>query len=105
MRIAITLAVLLSGLSCAAAKPSLRTADLLVRQACEGLAQAVAARTGADAERIVAATCAVEGVTRTMREMLLAAQIEAAKASGVPVPDINSGFLEREEPYTESTAE
>src|SRR5688572_25284406 len=57
------LVVLVSG--CATVKPPLRAADEALKAACEGLAQAIAERSGADAQRIVAASCLVEGFTRT----------------------------------------
>lgn len=83
---------------CGAAAPTvkshLKEADSYVQLACAGLAQAVAARTGADAAKIIATTCKVENVTRTMRETLLSQQLDAARAQGVLVPDINSGTLE-----------
>lgn len=85
-------------------KTALQAADQGVRLACEGLAQSLAESAGADAQKIIAATCAVEGVTRTMRELLLSQQIEAAKAAGVLVPNVNSGHLERDNPY-DATAE
>ncbi len=85
-------------------KPILRQVDEHVQLACEGLAQALAERSGADVQRIVATTCAVEGVTRLMRELLLSQQIEAAKAAGVAVPSINSGSLEPD-PYRTQDAE
>lgn len=75
-------------------KSHLKQADSYVQLACMGLAQAVAARTGADAQKIIATTCDVENVTRTMRELLLSQQLDAARAQGVVVPDINSGALE-----------
>jgi hypothetical protein len=86
---------LFSGCSAApTVKSHLRDADSYVQLACMGLAQAVAARTGADAQKIIASTCKVENVTRTMREVLLSQQLDAARAQGVVVPDINSGALE-----------
>jgi uncharacterized membrane protein affecting hemolysin expression len=85
-------------------KPILRAVDEHVQLACEGLAQSLAERSGADAQRIIATSCAVERVTRLMRELLLSEQIEAAKAAGVAVPDINSGQLENE-PYQMQDAE
>lgn len=97
----LTLLVALSWacLSCAGGaaqvKPILRQVDEHVQLACEGLAQALAERAGADAERIIATTCAVENITRTMRELLLSEQINAAKRSGVPVPEVNSAALEQ----------
>lgn len=90
----------------ASTKPILRQVDEHVQLACEGLAQALAERSGADAKRIIATTCAVEGLTRTMREMLLSAQIEAAKRAGVAVPQVTSDALQAD-PYApnEATAE
>lgn len=89
-------AVLLNMTACLsrAQKAPLRAADAAVQVACQGLAQALAERTNADAERIIAASCAVEAVTRTMRELLLSEQLNAAKAAGVLVPSITSGDLE-----------
>lgn len=85
-------------------KPTLRAIDEHVQLACEGLAQALAQQSGADAQRIVETTCAIEAVTRTMRELLLSKQIEAAKRAGVLVPNINSGQLEAS-PYDRQDAE
>lgn len=97
--IVVTLALALPLLSCGGAavqvKPILRQVDEHVQLACEGLAQALAEQSGADAKRIIAATCAVENITRTMRELLLSTQIDAAQRSGVAVPDVNSAALER----------
>lgn len=77
------------------AKAPLRQVDEHVQAACEGLAQLLATQAGSpDAERIEAASCAVEGMTRTLREMLLSQQIEAARAKGVFVPAVNSGAFE-----------
>jgi len=76
------------------AKTALRAVDDSVEFACRGLAQQLAKKGGAEADKVIAATCAVEGFTRSLREMLLSQQIEAAKAAGVAVPDINSGALE-----------
>lgn len=95
------LALLASSLlSCAGGavqvKPILRQVDEHVQLACEGLAQALAERGGTDAKKIIAATCAVENITRTMRELLLSEQINAAKRSGVPVPEVNSAALEQD---------
>lgn len=78
----------------APAKTALRAIDYQLQLACQGLAQQLAAKSGASAEQIVAKTCAVEGFTRTLRESLLSQQINEAKANGVAVPDINSGALE-----------
>jgi hypothetical protein len=75
-------------------KAPLKAADAALRAACEGMAQTLALQSGADAQRIVAATCAVEGFTRTLREMLLAQQLEAARAAGVAVPNVTSDHLE-----------
>jgi hypothetical protein len=83
---------------CASVKPPLQAVDGALVIACEGMAQAVARKSGADATRIVEKTCAVEGFTRTMRELLLSAQIEAARAEGVLMPSINTGALEDEAP-------
>jgi len=98
----LAVAVALGALSCArgagqpptTAKDALRAVDAGVEAACRGLAQSLAAKSGADAERIVDATCAAEGFTRSLREMLLSQQIEAARRAGVAVPDLNSGALE-----------
>lgn len=77
------------------AKTALQVVDGHVQAACEGLAQQLAQQSGSsDAQRIVAASCAVEGFTRTLREMLLSQQIEAARAKGVLVPSVNSGAFE-----------
>ncbi len=83
-----------SGPSASEVKAPLQKADAFVRLACMGLAQAVAAKTGAQAQEIISKTCDVENVTRTMREMILSQQLDAARAQGVLVPDINSGALE-----------
>lgn len=91
------------GPSAGQVKPILRQVDEHVQLACEGLAQALAERSGADAKRIIATTCAVENITRTMRELLLSEQINAAKRSGVPVPDVNSAALEPD-PYAPGEA-
>ena len=79
-------------------KPILRTVDEHVQLACEGLAQALAQRSGADAQRIIATTCAIENITRGMRELLLSQQIDAAQRAGVAVPSITSAQLEPD-PY------
>ena len=79
-------------------KPILRQVDQHVQLACQGLAQALAERSGADAQRIIATTCAVEGITRTMRELLLSHQINSAQRAGVAVPDVSSASLEAD-PY------
>lgn len=82
-------------MGCASVKPPLRQVDEHVQAACNGLAQLLAAQAGsADVDAIVAATCAAEGMTRTLREMLLSQQIEAARAKGVFVPNVNSGAFE-----------
>lgn len=86
------------------AKSPLKAADAALVLACEGIAQSLADRSGADAQRIVAATCAVEGFTRTLREMLLSQQLEAARAAGVAVPAITSDHLEPS-PFEEGAAE
>lgn len=88
----------------AGVKPILRQVDEHVQLACEGLAQALAERSGADAQRIIATTCAIEGITRTMRELLLSEQLGAARRAGVAVPEVNSGALEPD-PYTTQDAE
>jgi len=98
----LAVAAIAGALSCAAEaagppvspRDALRAVDAGVDAACRGLAQQLAARSGADAERIVSATCAAEGFTRSFRELLLSQQIEAAKRAGVAVPDINSAELE-----------
>jgi hypothetical protein len=95
--------VALPGCAAVQAKPILRQVDEHVQLACEGLAQALAERSGADAQRIIATSCAVEAITRGMREYLLSQQIEAAKAAGIAVPDINSGALEPD-PYDPAEA-
>ena len=102
--VCITLLIMMPG--CASAKPILRQVDEHVQLACEGLAQALAERSGADAQRIIATTCAIENITRTMRELLLSQQIEAAKRAGVAVPSVTSDLLEAD-PYNpnEATAE
>lgn len=77
------------------AKTALQVVDGHVQAACEGLAQQLAQQSGSsEAQSIVAASCAVEGFTRTLREMLLSQQIEAARANGVLVPSVNSGAFE-----------
>lgn len=86
------------GPSAGQVKPILRQVDEHVQLACEGLAQALAERSGADARRIIATTCAVENITRTMRELLLSQQLDAARRAGVAVPVVNSAALEPE-PY------
>jgi hypothetical protein len=86
------------GPSAGQVKPILRTVDQHVQLACQGLAQALAERSGADAQRIIATTCAVEGITRTMRELLLSVQINQAQRAGVAVPDVSSASLEAD-PY------
>lgn len=88
----------------ASVKPILRQVDEHVQLACEGLAQALADKSGADARRIIATTCAVENITRTMRELLLSQQIDAAKRAGVAVPEVNSAALEPD-PYQTQDAE
>jgi hypothetical protein len=85
------------------AKPILRQVDEHVQLACEGLAQALGERSGADVKRIIATSCAVEGVTRLMRELLLSEQIRASTRAGVAVPVINSGALEPD-PYDPAEA-
>lgn len=102
--VCITLLAVMSGCSPAAnaeVKSTLRVVDEHVQLACEGLAQSLAERSGADAQRIIATSCAVERVTRLMRELLLSEQIEAAKRAGVAVPDINSGTLESDPNQTQ----
>lgn len=101
--VGVCLSLLLAGCG-AASKPILRQVDEHVQLACEGLAQALAERSGADASRIIATTCAVEGITRTMRELLFSQQLEAAKRAGVSVPEINSAALEPD-PYQSQDAE
>ena len=86
-------------------KPILRHVDEHVQLACEGLAQALAQRSGADAQRIIATTCAVENITRTMRELLLSQQIDAARRAGVAVPLVTSDVLEPDPFGVEATAE
>jgi hypothetical protein len=77
------------------AKTALQAVDGHVQAACTGLAKQLALQAGsADADKIVATTCAVEGFARTFREMLLSQQIEAARAAGVFVPSVNSGAFE-----------
>jgi hypothetical protein len=76
----------------------LAAADAALRTACEMLAVAQAARMRVDAGPIIAATCNVESVTRTMRERLLAEQISAARAVGVHMDPITSEELEGAEP-------
>lgn len=78
-----------------AAKAPLRVIDDHVEAACAGLAQQLAQQAGSpDEAKIVATTCAAEGFTRTLRELLLSQQIEAARAAGVFVPSVNSGAFE-----------
>ena len=84
-------------------KPILRQVDQHVQLACQGLAQALAERSGADAQRIIATTCAVENITRTMRELLLSVQINQAQRAGVAVPDVSSASLEAD-PYPSGEA-
>lgn len=99
------LALSLAAASCAAVeelppltpKTTLQLVDAGVETACRGLAQRLAAKGGADARAIIDATCAVEGFTRSFREMLLSQQIEAARRAGVEVPDVNSGAFEDED--------
>lgn len=79
--------------SCASAKPTLRAADQLLQDACEVLALRMGEKTHANAEQIIATTCAVEGFTRTLRETLLSQQIEAARAAGVAVLPVSSDLL------------
>jgi hypothetical protein len=88
------LLVLFSGACGPSTKPALRTADALLQDACEVLAQRMAERGNSDPQKIINVTCAVEGFTRTLREMLLSQQIEAARAAGVPVLFITSEQLE-----------
>lgn len=85
-------------------KPILRGVDQHVQLACQGLAQALAERSGADAQRIIATTCAVEHITRTMRELLLSVQINQAQRAGVAVPDVSSASLEGPDPYPSGEA-
>lgn len=93
-------AVVATSVACTAqqgrdAKTALQVVDGHVEAACAGLARQLALQSGSpDASKIVAASCAVEGFTRTLREMLLSQQIEAARAKGVFVPSINSGAFE-----------
>lgn len=84
-------------LSCASAKPVLRTADALIEDACEVLAERMAERSHASSRRIIEVTCAVEGFTRAFRETLLSQQIEAARRAGVAVPQITSAVFEEED--------
>jgi len=83
-------------------KPILRHVDEHVQLACQGLAQALAERSGADAARIIATTCAVENITRTMRELLLSVQISQAQRAGVAVPDVTSASLEAGPPEAQA---
>lgn len=77
------------------AKDALEVVDGHVEAACAGLARQLAQQAGSpDAAKIVATSCAVEGFTRTIREMLLSQQIEAARRAGVFVPAVNSGAFE-----------
>lgn len=85
------------------AKPILRQVDEHVQLACEGLAQALAERSGADAKRIIATSCAIEQITRGMRELLLSQQLDAARRAGVAVPEVNSAALEPD-PYAPGEA-
>lgn len=99
-----TLAVVVALACGASTKPILRQVDEHVQLACEGLAQALGEKSGADVQSIIRTSCAVEGITRTMRELLLSAQIEAAKRAGVAVPAVTSGALEPD-PYQTQDAE
>lgn len=85
-------------------KAPLQEVDAAIQTACEGMAQALALSSGADAQRIVAASCLVEGFTRGLRERLLSEQLNAAKAAGVAVPDVTSDHLEPS-PYESQDAE
>ena len=77
------------------AKTALAAVDSHVAAACAGLAQQLAQQAGSpDVSKIVGTTCAVDSVLRTMRELLLSQQIEAARAAGVFVPAVNSGAFE-----------
>lgn len=77
------------------ARTALEVVDGHVQAACAGLAQQLAQQAGSpDAAKIVAATCAVDRVRRTMQELLLSEQIEAARAAGVFVPSVNSAAFE-----------
>jgi hypothetical protein len=92
-------ALLLFASSCVpqAARAPLKQVDEHVQAACNGLAQLLAGQAGSpEVDKIVAATCAAEGMTRTLREMLLSQQIEAARAAGVFVPSVNSAVFEED---------
>jgi len=93
-----TLLMLLSALAVATmvlvacTKEQARSADDAVRQACELLAAEQAAEMGVSVDDIIRTTCAVENVTRDMRDRILAAQAEAAVAAGVALePDSGAG--------------
>jgi hypothetical protein len=103
-RVGVGAVVLVMLIGCASSKPILQQVDEHVQLACEGLAQALGERAGVDVPRVIRASCAVEGVARTMRELLLSQQLDAAKAAGVAVPAIDSGALEPD-PYSTRDAE
>jgi hypothetical protein len=67
----------------ASTKAGLQTADSIARDACEALAVVNAENLGVRADAIIAATCAVESVTRRLRDRLLAAQLQAVREAGL----------------------
>lgn len=81
----LTLACVVLSLSTAASctKQQARSVDSAVRNACELLAAQEAERTGISVQDIIRTTCAVENVTRDMRDGLLATQRAAAQAAGL----------------------
>jgi hypothetical protein len=80
----IVLATPLLGCS-AGTKSALRTADSIVRDACEALAAVSAEQAGVEADKLIATSCAIESVTRRMRDRLLAQQLGAARDAGLAV--------------------
>ena len=76
----------------ACSKEQAKSADDAIRTACEFLAAEQAEKQGVSVQDIIRTTCAVENVTRRMRDKILAEQMAAAAAAGVGVePSADAG--------------
>jgi len=70
-------------------KATLEVVDAGIRQACEGLAVAIAVQhPGVDAKRIIETACRAEHMTRKLREALLQNELDLARAAGVLLPEM-----------------